>query len=166
MGVKRVFEQRASEDLERYDWFTEAVREETEAFEVRLKYAKTLVSLWSYASYADGKLQSSQAHLVGEMTRVLFDEGCVLSDYIEQKDEIIDILSSTFETPLTIKSIAKFVEGNDEMAANFYEDACCIIGANKKITNDEKEFLNSLASELKITDMDKKTRERKFDLKI
>jgi len=166
MGVKKVFSTRAAESQEYQDWFAEEIRKEKEAFEVRMNYAKVLVSLWSYASMSDGKLKPQEGNLVGEMTNVLFDDGCVLSDYRNEKAEIIEILSSVFDSPLTIKSIASYTSGNNEMAANFYEDACCIIAAEKDVNQDEIQFLNDLAKELKLSDLDKKTREKKYNIKI
>ena len=167
MGVRKVFNSRALETEANINWFADEVRKEKEAFEVRMNYAKSLVSLWSYASNADGKFKAKEGNLVGEMTNVLFDDGCVLSDYKNEKSEIIDILSNVFDAPLTIKTIANYTEGNNEMAANFYEDACCIIAANDtKVTAEEKRFLNDLAKELKLSDLDKRTRERKYSLNI
>ena len=166
MGVKKVFSTRANESQDYQNWFADEIRKEKEAFEVRMNYAKILVSLWSYASMADGKLKPQEGNLVGEMTNVLFDDGCVLSDYKNEKSEIVDILSGIFESPLTIKSIATYTTGNNEMAANFYEDACCIIAAEKDVNQEEIQFLNDLSKELKISDLDKKTREKKYNISI
>lgn len=166
MGVRKVFSSSAQESSENLNWFAEEIKKEKESFEVRMNYAKILVSLWSYASNADGNFKSQEGNLVGEMTNVLFDEGCVLSDYQNEKGEIIEILSSVFDSPLTIKTIANYTQDNNEMAANFYEDACCIIASNSKVTSEEKKFLNDLAKELKLSDLDKRNREKKFSLSI
>lgn len=132
--------------------------------DLRLEYAKILVSLWSYACMADGAFHDKEGVMVGEMVKALFESGSILQDYADTKAEIVDILSDTFDNPLPMKTVAKVVEGNDQYALNFFEDAVCIVSADGKLKKDEREFLDELAKEFQLSKMDKNQVEKKYDL--
>lgn len=132
--------------------------------DLRLEYAKILVSLWSYACMADGAFHEKEGKMVGEMVKALFEEGSILQDYAESRSEIVDILSDTFDNPLPMKTVAKVVEGNDQYALNFFEDAVCIVSADGKLKKDEREFLDELADEFQLSNMDKHQVEKRYDL--
>ncbi|WCL49064.1 tellurite resistance TerB family protein [Leptospira sp. GIMC2001] len=132
--------------------------------DIRLEYAKILVSLWSYACMADGAFHDKEGNLVGEMVKALFESGSILADYQETRSEIIEVLSDTFDNPLPMKTICKVVEGNDQYALNFYEDAVCIVSADGKLKKDERSFLDELALEFQLSNMDKHQVEKRYDL--
>ncbi|WP_246052292.1 TerB family tellurite resistance protein [Leptospira idonii] len=130
--------------------------------DLHIEYAKILLSLWSYACNADGQLKPGEGELVGELVNVLFEPGCLLSEYKGQRKEVLKILSQTFESPLPMKSISKAVVGNDQYALNFFEDAVCIVASDGSLNKAEVEFLDELALELQISQMDKHQVERKY----
>ena len=132
--------------------------------DLRLEYAKILVSLWSYACMADGAFHEKEGKIVGEMVKALFEEGSILQDYLESKSEIVDVLSDTFDNPLPMKTISKVVEGNDIYALNFFEDAVCIVSSDGKLKEGEKEFLDELSIEFQLSNMDKQQVLKKYDL--
>jgi tellurite resistance protein len=61
-----------------------------------------------------------------------------------------------------MKVISKVVADNDEYALNFFEDAVCIVSSDGSLNKDEIQFLDELAKELKISEMDKKQVEKKY----
>lgn len=61
-----------------------------------------------------------------------------------------------------MKTITKVVSDNDEYALNFFEDAVCIVASDGSLNKDEIRFLEDLASELKISHMDKVRVEKKY----
>lgn len=130
--------------------------------DLHVEYARILLSLWSYACNADGKFKKQEGELVGEMVNVLFEPNCLLSGFQNQKSEVIEILSETFDNPLPMKSISKVVADNDEYALNFFEDAVCIVSSDGSLNKQEIQFLDELAKELKISEMDKKQVEKKY----
>lgn len=130
--------------------------------DLHIEYAKVLLSLWSYACNADGQLKEKEGELVGELVNVLFEPNCLLSGFQNQKKQVIDILSDTFDNPLPMKVISKVVADNDEYALNFFEDAVCIVSSDGSLNKDEIQFLDELAKELKISEMDKKQVEKKY----
>jgi uncharacterized membrane protein YebE (DUF533 family) len=132
--------------------------------DIRLEFAKILVSLWSHACMADGAFHAKEGTLVGEMVKALFEPGSILSDYSETKDEIVDILSDIFDLPLPMKTILKVVEGNDQYALNFYEDALCIVSTDGKLKKEERAFLDELALEFQLNPIDKQELEKKYNL--
>lgn len=132
--------------------------------DIRLEFAKILVSLWSHACMADGAFHAKEGVLVGEMVKALFEPGSILSDYNESKNEIVDILSEVFDLPLPMKTILKVVDGNDQYALNFYEDAVCIVSTDGKLKKEERAFLDELALEFQLNPIDKLEVEKKYDL--
>lgn len=139
-----------------YEKFQKGLDPESEIFQLKMNYAKVLVSLWSYACHADGNFHKREGNLVGQMVKAMFDKDCIFDSHQDSKDEIVEELSEVFESPLPIKMIKDFSEGNPVLAANFYEDAVCIIATDGSFTDREKEFLSDLAKELEISQMDKK----------
>lgn len=132
--------------------------------DIRLEYAKILVSLWSYACMADGAFHDKEGQMVGEMVKALFEPGSILADYSDTRGDIVDILSDTFDQPLPMKTISKVVEGNDQYALNFYEDAVCIVSADGKLKKDERSFLDELALEFQLSPIDKNQVEKRYDI--
>jgi len=113
---------------------------------------------------ADGAFHEKEGKMVGEMVKSLFEPGSILQDYVESKEEIVDILSEIFDNPLPMKTISKVVEGNDQYALNFFEDAVCILTSDGKLKKSEREFLDELAREFQLNNMDKHQVERKYDI--
>lgn len=132
--------------------------------DIRLEYAKILVSLWSYACMADGAFHDKEGRMVGEMVKSLFEPGSILEDYNDSRDEIVEILSDKFDHPIPMKTISKVVEGNDQYALNFFEDAVCIVSSDGKLKKGEREFLDELALEFQLNSIDKNQVEKKYDL--
>lgn len=134
--------------------------------DLRLEYAKILVSLWSYACMADGAFHEKEGKMVGEMVNSLFEPGSILQDYsdADSKKEVVEILSDVFDNPLPMKTVAKVVEGNDQYALNFFEDAVCIVTSDGKLKKEEREFLDELAQEFKISPIDKHQVEKRYDI--
>ncbi|MCG9873484.1 MAG: TerB family tellurite resistance protein [Leptospiraceae bacterium] len=135
-----------------------------DGIDIRLEYAKILVSLWSHACMADGAFHEKEGNLVGEMVKALFEPGSILSDYKDSKTEVVDVLSEVFDSPLPMKTITKVVEGNDQYALNFYEDAVCIVSTDGKLKKDEREFLDELAVEFQLSQIDKHQVEKRYDI--
>ncbi|MCC5815484.1 MAG: TerB family tellurite resistance protein [Leptospira sp.] len=113
---------------------------------------------------ADGAFHDKEGKIVGEMVKALFEEGSILQDYLDTKAEIVDILSDTFDNPLPMKTVSKVVEGNDQYALNFFEDAVCIVSSDGKLKQGEREFLDELALEFQLNNMDKHQVLKKYDL--
>ncbi|MCW7468975.1 TerB family tellurite resistance protein [Leptospira kanakyensis] len=130
--------------------------------DLHIEYAKVLLSLWSYACNADGQFKKKEGDIVGELVNVLFEPGCLLSGFQDQKKTVLEILSKTFENPLPMKTITKVVSDNDEYALNFFEDAVCIVASDGALNQEEIRFLEDLATELKISHMDKVRVEKKY----
>ncbi|GBF51470.1 hypothetical protein LPTSP4_30080 [Leptospira ryugenii] len=130
--------------------------------DLHVEYAKILVSLWSYACNVDGQVKKGESQLISELVNVLFEPGCLLSEYKDRKKEVLLVLSETFENPLPMKTVSKSVLGNDQYCLNFYEDAVCIVASDGTLNATEVEFLNDLAQELQISPMDKHQVERKY----
>ncbi|TGL60696.1 TerB family tellurite resistance protein [Leptospira sarikeiensis] len=145
-----------------YEKFQKSLDMESEIFQLKMNYAKVLVSLWSYSCHADGVFHRKEGNLVGQMVKAMFDKDCIFDHHHDQKAEIIEELSEVFESPLPVKMITDFAEGNPVLAANFYEDAVCIVTTDGKFTDREKEFLEDLAKELEISPMDKKNIDNKY----
>ncbi|PJZ71416.1 hypothetical protein CH373_02645 [Leptospira perolatii] len=145
-----------------YEKFQESLDPETEIFQLKMNYAKVLVSLWSYSCHADGVFHKKEGNLVVQMVKAMFDKDCIFYSHQDQKPEIIDELSEIFDSPLPIKMISEFAEGNPVLAANFYEDAVCIVSMDGTFSEKEKEFLDDLASELEISSMDRKNIDQKY----
>lgn len=135
---------------------------EEDVFELKLYYAKMLISLWAHACDADGVFHNQEAGMIGQMIHAFFEEGSIFSQYLQRKQEILDRLLETFDNPFPIKSIKEFIENNSVMALNFYEDAVCIVYADGVLASTEREFLDDLAYEFEITTMDKKSIEHKY----
>lgn len=136
--------------------------EEEDYFRLKMNYARILISLWSHACLADGVFHNQEANIVGKMIAAFFQRGSIFESYIEIKDDILQELLQTFDSPLPIKSIKSFAEGNPVMATNFYEDAVCIVYADGALANGEREFLDDLAQELELSRMDKKRIEARY----
>jgi uncharacterized membrane protein YebE (DUF533 family) len=130
--------------------------------DIHVEYAKILVSLWSYACNVDGQLKKGEGELIADLVNVLFEPECLLSEYRDRKKEVLAILSDTFDSPLPMKTVAKSVIGNDQYCLNFYEDAVCIVASDGNLNPSEVEFLNELALELQISQMDKHQVEKKY----
>lgn len=144
-----------------YDRLQEDVNQ-NDIKELKMNYAKVLVSVWSYASNADGVFNAKEGNLVGKMVSALFEKDCIFYQELDHKEEIINELSETFENPLPIKTISHFADGNPVMAANFYEDAVCIISYDNRVTKKERQVLDDLSAELAISNMDKKMIEGRY----
>ena len=133
-----------------------------DVYELKLYYAKMLISLWSHACDADGVFHNQEAGMIGKMIHAFFEEGSIFALYLEKRDDILDELLETFDNPYPIKQIKEFTEDNSVMALNFFEDAVCIVYADGVLTKDEREFLDDLAVELDLSAMDKKSIEHKY----
>ncbi|MDF3820724.1 TerB family tellurite resistance protein [Leptospira sp. 96542] len=130
--------------------------------DLHIEYAKILLSLWSYACTADGKLKKQEGELVGELVNVLFEPDCLLSGFQNQKKQVLEILSNTFDNPIPMKTISNVVADNDEYALNFFEDAVCIVASDGTLSKEEAIFLEELALEFRINSMDKTRIEKKY----
>jgi uncharacterized membrane protein YebE (DUF533 family) len=166
MATKRILNRLSDRNFGKYSETTEVLDHPylKNGRDIRLEYAKILVSLWSYACSADGAFHDKEGNLVGEMVRALFEPGSILADYEESRSEVVEILSDIFDEPLPMKTIAKVVEGNDQYALNFFEDAVCIVSADGKLKESERSFLDDLALEFKLSNIDKQQVEKKYDL--
>lgn len=130
--------------------------------DLHIEYAKILVSLWSYACHVDGQVKKGEVELIADLINVLFEPGCLLSDFLDSKKKVLKILAETFEAPLPMKTVSKAVLGNDQYCLNFFEDAVCIVASDGHLNHAELEFLDELALELQISPMDKHQVEKKY----
>ncbi len=129
---------------------------------IRVELANIMVSLWSHACDADEEFQDSEKEVVQEMIDSLFTDDSLFPEEIANQDVIMNELLETFENPLPMKSILKYAKDDDELLADLYSQACCILIADKSLTTEEREFLDNLAKDFGLSDFDKKSIEKKY----
>lgn len=127
----------------------------------RLKFAKVCVSLWAHCSFADGEFTEEEDELTDQLIGSLFADNSLFPEELADQEAVCEELVNTFNDPLPIKSVVELAQTNDKLAANFYEEACLIFAIDGTVETDEREFLDDLADELKLSRMDKKSIERK-----
>lgn len=128
----------------------------------RLKFAKVCVSLWSHCCMADGEFNEQEYQLTDELIGSLFDDHALFPEEIANQEVIYKELIDTFNNPLPMKEVIELAQSSNQLAANFYEEACIIFSTDEDVSNEEHEFLDELAHEFRISRMDKKQIERKY----
>lgn len=132
---------------------TKAAAEREEIIEKRVEYARILLSVWSHAGMADGRLQAREDDLVAEMVGALFEQNSLFPpDMIgdEDADSIMGELINFFENPIPLEKITKEIKKlkDEELSAHIFEDAVTIVTVDGRIEKKEKSFLNDLGKDL------------------
>lgn len=132
---------------------TKNAAEREEIIEKRVEYARILLSVWSHAGMADGRLQAREDDLVSEMVGALFEQNSLFPpDMIgdEDADSIMGELINSFENPIPMEKIAKDIKKlkDEELSAHIFEDAVTIVAVDGKMEKTEKSFLNELGKSL------------------
>ncbi len=138
----------------------------------RLEFARLIVSVWSHACLADGELHPKEENVAQELIDFLFDDAEALFSNnmitVEQKTAIRDELVNVFIEPLSIENIARkaqvYVDNLEDLAEILYDDACHIVEADNVILEKEREFLDNLATELKLTSNVKDQIEKDYNI--
>ncbi len=128
----------------------------------RLEFAKVCVSLWAHCCSLDGEFTEEEDEMTDSMISSLFDDDSLFPEELTNQEVVAEILIETFNDPLPIGSIIDTAKDNHQLAAIFYQDACLIFTADGTIEDEEREFLDDLASELGLSRMDKKMIDRKY----
>jgi hypothetical protein len=142
----------------------------------RLTFTGLNVSLWSYCCYADGNMSETEDELTDEMiysfflddsifskeiVKVFHDNEFTLLDKPISEQAIAEYLITFFNNPAPIGEIVDLVSQNHDIAYNFYEQACLIFSIDDDFNEQEREFLNDLSEEFKLSKIDRKNIERK-----
>jgi hypothetical protein len=127
-----------------------------------LEFAKVCVSLWSRCCPADLELANEGCEAVEELLNSLFGKYSLFPENIKNREAIYNELFYTFSHPISMKIVIDVGRNNDNTATKFYEQACFIFSANDLVDTEEREFLDELALELNISDLNKKRAERKY----
>lgn len=126
-----------------------------------IEYAEMISSVLGQSALADGIVNEEEEDEAWSIIEKfcfgktgLFTEKIMQLGNLKKKD-IKKQLIEKFDNPYNLKKISKFAELKD-LEEDFYEMACIIINADKKILEAEKEFLNKFASKLDISKFDVK----------
>ena len=129
--------------------------EKEELIEIRLDFAKVLVSIWKYSAMADGVIQDEEDELINEMIDGFWaDDSLFPWQLVNQKETQADLMN-TFNRPLSLDTIKEYVGDDTELALDLYDNACCIIAQDEKLKKGEEEFLIKLAKELNLNSFDR-----------
>ena len=129
--------------------------EKEELIEIRLDFAKVLVSIWKYSAMADGVIQDEEDELINEMIDGFWaDDSLFPWQLVNQKETQADLMN-TFNRPLSLDTIKEYVGDDTELALDLYDNACCIIAQDEKLKKGEEEILIKLAKELNLNSFDR-----------
>lgn len=128
----------------------------------RVGLAKVCVSLWAHCCFADGELTKEEDDITDRLIGSLFSDDSLFPQEITNQDFIFKELIEIFNNPLPMKVVVEFTNGNPQLAANFYEEACIIFASDGSVADEERNFLDDLADEFSLSRMDKKSIERKY----
>ena len=107
--------------------------EKEELIEIRLDFAKVLVSIWKYSAMADGVIQDEEDELINEMIDGFWaDDSLFPWQLVNQKETQADLMN-TFNRPLSLDTIKEYVGDDTELALDLYDNACCIIAQDEKL---------------------------------
>ncbi|MCS6904392.1 MAG: hypothetical protein RML72_02425 [Bacteroidia bacterium] len=129
----------------------ESKQSEAEIFAERLNYVLNIVSLWSHACMIDGELALSEEMSVSQLINYFFggEESIFPAGKIDV-DVVFGEITETFLIPRPLDEVIDFAKENEELAAIFYEQACCIVASDGKLRKEEREFLNRLSQKLNL----------------
>jgi len=125
-----------------------------EELEMRLEFAKHVVSLWSHAARADGIIQDEEDTAVADMIGTLFgDDSSLFPESTANVDAVMEDLSRIFTEPYDLETIGRFAKsGGRSLAVSLFGDACFIVASDGVMEDTEKKFLKELG---KILNLDK-----------
>jgi hypothetical protein len=124
----------------------------TEKFGERLNYVLHVVSLWSHACMVDGELAIAEEMSVGQLINYFFgDENAIFPIEKVDMDAVFNEIAETFLAPRSLQEILDYVGEDEELAAVFYEQACCIVASDGKLHEDERQFLSELSQKLHLS---------------
>ncbi len=136
------------------------------------EYADMLVSIWGQAAMADGVTAECEEEAVYDLiediffgaNEPLFDKA-LLEDFGIKKKELKKSLWEKFESPETLKKIAKYAEDN-ELEDIFYKQACAVIFCDNEVNSEERQFLDAFAQMLDLLKFDKRRLENEYRKEI
>jgi ABC-type bacteriocin/lantibiotic exporter with double-glycine peptidase domain len=135
----------------------------TEKFAERLNYVLHIVSLWSHACMIDGELAIAEEMSVGQLINYFFgDENAIFPIEKIDMDAVFNEITETFLAPRPLQEILDYAGEDEELAAVFYEQACCIVASDGKLHEDEREFLSDLSQKLHLSLVRQKLIESKY----
>ncbi|MCS7085333.1 MAG: tellurite resistance TerB family protein [Bacteroidia bacterium] len=129
----------------------------------RLEFVKMLVSLWSHACFADGKLVVPEEMSVGEMMEQFFGgDRSFFPQHAVDRDAIFGELTETFLDPYPLDEVLDYAAHRPETAQLFFEEACCIVASDNLWHQSEAEFLDAVAAKLGVSPLFRKEVEQKY----
>lgn len=111
---------------------------------------KHLVSLWSLAAFADGKISKIEEKVAKSMLSQIIDDDEFPPNLVN-REAVFDEIYSMMSAPFSFDQVTSFIASCEgEFSVACYAQACTIVGADMRLGPSERRFLNRLGKGLEL----------------